>query len=148
MEVILLKDVRNVGRKDEIKTVADGFAANFLLPQNLAAPATPEKIAAIEKAKVVQVAGIVAQETELDENLRALARQKIEISARATPTGGLFKSMTTADIARALKEQKNAAIPQSAILIAEPIKTTGDHTVALQSRNVKVEIIFSVVPIS
>src|SRR5579863_6832043 len=98
MKVILLKDVRNVGRKDEVKTVADGFAANFLLPQNLAIAATSDKVAALEKTKETQAAELLKQEAELDERIRALSGQKIEITARATEKGGLFKALSASDI--------------------------------------------------
>lgn len=144
MKIILLKDIRNVGRKDEVKEVANGFASNFLLPQNFAVVATPEKVRALEKIKEAQSQKIAAQEAVLDDQIRSLMNQKIEIAVRTTPKGGLFKSITAADIACAIKEQKKAEIPESTIILSEPIKTIGEHTVKLQSKNTRAEMIFSV----
>src|SRR5205823_10339404 len=69
----------------------------------------------------------------------ALPISKITISVRATPKGGLFKSIGTGEIARAIKDQKDIDIPEEAVL-SEPIKTTGEHAAQLQSKNARATI--------
>ncbi len=148
MKIILLKDVRNVGRKDEVKNVADGYAANFLFPQNLAVAASEEKLAALEKNKAAREAAVAAEETALDEKIRSLAGAKIEIAVRATPKGGLFKSVTESDVLRALREQKNVELPEEALRLSGPIKTIGEHTIGILGKNAKGEITCALVPAS
>ena len=139
MRVIFLKDVRGVGQHGDIKNVADGYAGNFLFPQKLAEPATAEKIATLEQEKKSKEAALQKEAEEVEGKVRGLANKTIALSARATPKGGLFKSITGADIARAIKEQHEVVIPESAVHIAEPIKTVGEHIVALQSKTNKID---------
>ena len=143
MKVILLKEVRNVGRKNDIKEVADGYANNFLLAQNLAVRATEQGIADIEKSKAARDAAEAAREQALDTAVRSLDGKKIELTARATPKGGLFKSITAQDIVRYIKEQLGTEVPVSAIVL-EPIKTTGDHTAEVRSSNAKTAVTVSI----
>lgn len=146
MKVIFLKDVRGVGNHGDIKNVTDGYAGNFLFPQKLAEPATAEKIAKLEQEKKDRVAALHKEAEELEGRVQALSGKTIKLSIRATDKGGLFKSITAKDILRAIQEQHKIEIPESAVHIAEPIKTTGEHVVALQSKTHKVD--FGVVIIS
>jgi large subunit ribosomal protein L9 len=146
MKVILLKDVRKVGRKDEVRNVADGYATNFLLPQNLAVAATTERIAALEKNQAASEAAHAHAKAAIAENIRALTGRRIEIAVRATPKGGLFKSVTIADIGRILHGHAGADIPDSCVLLETPIKTLGEHRVALGSPGAAGEIILALVP--
>lgn len=135
MKVILLKDVRRIGSAHEIKDVSEGYAYNYLLPQKLAEIATPEKIAAQEALKAEHDAKIKEEETQLDTKIDSLRGKEIRIQAKATEKGGLFKSIAQKDIARAIREQHSLEIPESAIDAADHFKTTGAHTVQLQSKN-------------
>jgi len=140
MKVIFLADVKRVGIKNEIKEVADGYALNFLFPHKFAEQATPERIAHIEGARAALEAERHAADEQLGITVRSLADARLEIAARATEKGGLFKSVGTAEIMRALKAQKNADIPESAIMLASPLKTTGEHPVELQHKNAKASL--------
>jgi len=146
MKIILLKDVRKVGHKDEIKNVADGYATNFLLPQNLAVAASPEKVAEIEKKQAATSAEKAQEEVALESAVRSLAGQKISVSARATPKGGLFKAITVSDIAKAVREQTQITLPERVIALEAPIKTTGEHEVALLSAKTGATMILVVTP--
>ncbi len=126
MKVILLKDVPKVGRAGEVKEVAEGFAQNLLFPQRKAERATPEKIAALQKAHA-------KKESDELEKLRTQfeALKKIDsltISIKATTEGALFESVTATKIAAALRE-KGLALPESAFKVTQPIKKVGNYPV-------------------
>ena len=139
MKVIFLKEVRGVGHKHEVKNVADGYAGNFLFPQGLAEPATKEKVARLEQTKKEHKAALQKEAEELENKIQTLRGKIVSITARATEKGGLFKSVTAGDIARALKEQHGVEVPES-VIHSEPIKTTGEHVATLQSKTQKVDI--------
>lgn len=148
MRIILLKDVRKVGRKDEVKDVADGYAINFLLPRNLAVTATPDRLAAFEKKQAAVAQAHAVAEAAIDGNIRSLEGRRIALSLRATPKGGLFKSVTTSDIISSIREQANAEIPEDAVVLEEPIKTTGEHRIRLRSNHASAELMLVITPVS
>lgn len=145
MKVIFLKDVRGVGQHGDIKNVADGYAGNFLFPQKLAEPATEEKVKKLETTKQEREAELQKQEEALDTNIKALRGKVVKISARATEKGGLFKSITLQDIVRAIKNEHGIEIPESSVVLPQPIKTTGEHIVTLQNKTQKTDIGVAVV---
>lgn len=137
MKVIFLKDVRRVGRAGEIKEVADGYAANFLFPSKSAEPATPDKIAQIEKQKQTAREAARKQEEILDNKVASLAGKKVTIAVRATPKGGLFKTVAAKDIAKAILGEHALQIPEESIMVSEPIKTVGEHSIHVVAKNKK-----------
>lgn len=140
MKVIMLKDVRGVGRHMEVKDVADGYAINFLIKQKLAEPATEAKIADLAKIKAAADAAHKKEEEILDKKVLSLKGKTITLSVRATEKGGLFKSVTEKDIAKAILGQHALQMPEDSIVLANPIKTTGEHGFTLKSKNVTVEM--------
>jgi large subunit ribosomal protein L9 len=145
MKVILLKDVRGVGHHGEVKNVADGYALNYLFPHKFAEPATEDKVKKLEENKAAHEAEVAKAEEELGAKIVALREKKIVLSARATEKGGLFKAIDSKDIVRGIKAEHALDIPEAAIVIKEPIKTVGDHEVALQSKSQKVHLTVTVV---
>ena len=138
MKIVFLKDVEGSGRIGEIKNVADGYARNFLLPKGLAAPATPE---AIRKAEARAAAEAKRQE-QLDEVARSLAERMVGITVtmvvKAGSKGRLFGSVTQADIAEEVGKQLGQEIDRHQVLLAEPIKETGEYEIPIQlTRNVR-----------
>ena len=138
MKVILLADVKGVGRKNEVKNVADGYATNMLFPRKLAESATEEKLQKLRDAQGQKEAQKKAEEEAFDRMVDSLRGARIEVSARATPQGGLFKSVGPKEIAQAVRLQKSLEIPEKAIDV-EPIHKIGEHTVKLHSANKKSE---------
>ena len=144
MKIILLKNVGGVGQQGTIKEVSDGYAFNFLIPRGLGEAATPEKIAqmeAVQKSQEAQKQGELKKLAVLIENLSGA---RVEVSIRATEKGGLFKSITAADIASTIQKERSVHIPAEAILLSAPIKTTGEHTIVLEGGGVRKEFSFIV----
>jgi len=146
MKVILLKDVRAVGQHGEVKNVADGYATNFLFPQKLAEQATEEKVKQYEAHKQAHEAELAQHEAALASQVLQLKGKEIVISARATEKGGLFKAIAAKDVLAAIKAEHGVILPESALHFPEHIKTVGEHTALLSSKNQKVELIVSIVP--
>jgi large subunit ribosomal protein L9 len=132
MKVILLKDVRGVGRRHEVKNVADGYAVNFLFPHKAAEPATEEKLKHIQKEKDAALAQAQALQAQLQKKLDMLRGARVIISSRATEKGGLFKAVSTKDIAKAILAQHSLEIPEAHIIVGEPVRTTGEHAIQLK----------------
>lgn len=131
MHVILLQDVGGVGKRYEIKNVSDGHAFNFLIPRGLAEQATPEKLASHEKRMKESIALREKEEDAMRSKVEGLRGASIQLSARATERGGLFKTIGAKEIAAALREQKNIALPTDSIKPLEPIKAIGDHIIKI-----------------
>lgn len=130
MKVILLKDVKNLGKKGESKEVADGFARNFLFPQKMAELATE---AARQKNQLAMEKNIQAQEEALkkiQELAENLAGSEIVIQAKEKE-GKLFGAISKKKIIKEL-EKKGAFIEEKAILMDETIKETGDYEVKVE----------------
>lgn len=136
MKVILLKDVRGVGQHGEVKDVRDGYAVNCLFPHKWAEPATEEKLKAAEAQAAARAAEVAKAEEQLTNKIKSLHGKELKISARATEKGGLFKSVSAADVAKAIRAEHSLEIPESVIEIP-PIKTLGEHGVVLNSKNTK-----------
>ncbi len=146
MKVILLKDVRGVGQHGEIKNVADGYAFNHLFPRKLAEPATEEKIKQVEAQRQQVEAARAQEEEQLTKKIQSLRGKKITLKIRATEKGGLFKSVTQKDIAKAILGEHSLEIPESAIAVPDHMKSVGEHPVVLSSKTVKVELIVGILP--
>lgn len=138
MKIILLMDVPKVGKRHEIKEVADGFARNVLLPSKKAILATPEKEAEIKRQQI-QKAQSLAQEdrifSELAEQIQTSGG--LVISAKAGPSGHLFASIKIEDVIIAAKD-KGFALKKEWLNIPESIKSVGKHLIELK-RGGKIE---------
>ncbi len=145
MRVILLKDIRGVGHHHEIKTVADGYAVNFLFPQKLAEPATEEKMKKLEMQKAAHEAELKKAADLLDHTISQLRGKRVVLSARATEKGGLFKTIAAKDVARAILSEHSLEMPEGAISFPESIKTVGEHVALLSGSAQKAELQITIV---
>lgn len=145
MKIILLKDVAKVGQRGTIKEVADGYALNFLIARGLAIQATPEKVAALEAAQKREGETREKVHAALVKDVQSLEGARIEITARATEKGGLFKSITTTDVARAIQDQKGIKIPEELIDLPKPIKQIGETKIVFAVTDAKATMTFAVV---
>jgi large subunit ribosomal protein L9 len=131
MQVILLEKVVNLGGLGDVVKVKDGFARNFLLPQGKARRATPENLAEFEKKRAelerAQSAALVAAQ----EKAAKLEGLMVQITQKAGVDGRLFGSVTNFDIVEALKAQ-GFEVERAMIRLPQgPLKTVGDHSVAV-----------------
>lgn len=131
MKVVLKQDIPKIGRKGEIKEVADGHALNFLIPQGLAEAATQKAVAESEKV----VAEMKKQKEAMAENIEAailkLKEARVVISAKAQEDGSLFGSVKADDIEVAFSKALGEQFYKEFIVLDEPIKTTGEHEVSI-----------------
>lgn len=132
MKVILTKDVKKLGKKGEVVNVADGYARNFLLPQGFAEEATDSKV---KKLKQKQKAKAKRKQRELEEAQQKAAQLKdkvVTIKTKAGEKGKLFGSVTTKDIAKAVKKQFGLDVDKRKIELDDPIKALGRHRVGIK----------------
>ena len=129
MKVILLTDIKGVGKKDEIINAADGHARNFLFPKKLAIEATKENVAKLDAQK----AGIERKRQKEVEDALALKKELenkiIKISVKKGENGKLFGSVTNKEIAEELLRQEGLQIDRKRIVLDEAIKTIGTKQV-------------------
>lgn len=129
MKIILLNDVAKVGRKFEVKEVADGFALNSLIPQKKAIFASPSAIKDLEHKKKAQVAEEKVQHDLLMKNVNHLKEARLTIKAKANEKGHLFSGINKEALSKIIKDETKLDIPVSVIQLDKPLKETGDHTV-------------------
>jgi len=131
MQVILLEKVVNLGGLGDVVRVKDGFARNFLLPQGKAKRATPENLAEFEKKRAELEKNQADALTTAQEKGAKLDGLMIQITQKAGVDGRLFGSVTTFDIVEALKAQ-GFEVERSMIRLPQgPLKTVGDHSIAV-----------------
>jgi large subunit ribosomal protein L9 len=131
MEIILRETVDNLGKRGEIVKVADGYARNYLLPRKLALPATDGNKKHVERERKI-MEGREAEEKGQAEGIAArLSAIDIVIVRRVGDTDQLYGSVTSADIADFLKS-KGFEIDRRKLILPEPIKAIGEHTVPLK----------------
>jgi large subunit ribosomal protein L9 len=132
MEVLLLKDVEQLGEAGEIKRVANGYARNFLIPRGLAVIATSGAVKQVE----LQLESEARREAkELDEAqalAQALDGRTVTFQARAGESDRLYGSITNANIADALSEQAEQEVDRRKIEMEEPLKELGTHAVTIR----------------
>jgi large subunit ribosomal protein L9 len=132
MEVLLLKNVDQLGKAGDVKRVADGYARNFLFPRQLAVVATP---GAIRQAKLHREAEAARQAKALSD-AQALAQRldglTVTFQARAGETDRLYGSITNVNIAEALEKQIGEEVDRRKIDLEEPLKELGTHAVTIR----------------
>lgn len=129
MDVLLLQDVATVGKKNDLLTVGNGFALNYLLPRRLAIVATP-----IVRRLYAEAIKRRLEEKEQERALQAgaaaaLAGKSLTFVKKATKTGKLYAALSERAISEACKEQLNLDFPPEGISIPSPIKALGTFTV-------------------
>lgn len=126
MKVLLLKDVYKLGRAGDVKRVADGYGRNFLIPQGFAVLATPGALKQVEKIRQQASEKRAVLNTEMSAVAEKLAALSISFGAKAGETGKLYGSITTQDLADAIKEKAGIEIKRQQIDM-QPLRTLGEH---------------------
>ena len=125
MKVILLQDVKGVGKKDEIVNASDGYARNFLFPKKLAMEATPGALKGIEKMRKAEADREAERRAQASATAEGLRGKVINMTVKTGAQGRLYGSITSAEIAAELKKQHNVDIDKRDIK-CENIRTVGD----------------------
>jgi len=144
MKVILKQDVGGVGRKYEIKNVADGYANNFLIPRKLAEYASPEAIKKSEAQKSASLVDIEIREKLAEKQMEILKDIKISLNKKANDKGHLFEKIHPKEITEALESQAKIKIEPEYLKIEEPIKEKGEHKISVEIGKNKGEFILVV----
>lgn len=145
MEVILREDIEKLGSRGQMVNVAPGFARNFLLPKRLAVAATDANKKIVEQERQAALRREAKEASEASELAKLLAPVEITIAQKAGENDQLFGSVTSADIVARLEEQK-FHIDKKKIVLHDPIKQLGEHTVTIRlHREVSVDIKVNVV---
>ena len=132
MKVILLEDVKSLGKKGEICDISDGYARNFIIPKKKGVEATPENLNNL-KLKNANDARIAQENLDHARALAAqLADSKVEMKVRVGEGGKLFGAISSKEIAAAVQEQAGLELDKKKIVLNEPIKTLGDHNVKVK----------------
>ena len=133
MKIILLEDVPKLGVTGDIVNVKPGYANNYLIRFKKALPGTKENLERAEEIRLEQ-AKINAENKAAGEALAELINETVvEIPAKAGAEGKLFGSVTTKDIAQALKEQKDINIDKRKVILSEPIRSLGEQEVRVRT---------------
>jgi len=130
MKVILLKDIKGLGKTDEVKEVAEGYARNFLFPQNLAVIATETVLRTIQAKQKIKLEKEKKQKKQAEELINKLKGLKIEIRVKSDEKGTLFAAIGEKQINEELKK-RGYNFKNNQIKIKEPIKKIGDYEIGI-----------------
>ena len=125
MKVILLEDIKGVGKKDEIINASDGYARNFLFPKKKAAPANNENMAKLKAkndSKAYKKEMDIKDAKELAEKIKSIS---LKIKVKAGENGKIFGGVTAKEIAEGLKNEHSIDIDKKKIMLSETIKNVG-----------------------
>lgn len=132
MQVILLKDVKGLGKAGEVKKVSDGYARNMLFPRQLAMEATPANMKILEK-KRAQIEAQRAIDKQVAEDIKAKIESKtVKVVSKAGENGRLFGAITSKDIADAIQKEFLVELDKKKIDLDAPIKQVGLTEVTLK----------------
>ena len=130
MKVILRADVGTLGHKGDVVDVADGYARNYLVPRGLALRATDGAMAQAEAMRRSRAVKDVRERAAAEEVARRLVPEVVRIAARTGAGGRLFGSVTTSDIAEAVRAQTGIELDRRRLHLEEPIREVGTHRVS------------------
>lgn len=145
MKVILLQDIKGVGRKDEIINANDGYARNYLFPKNLAKEATKDNLLKLQEKKT---SILNKKNLEIERNkytAEKINKMVLSLKVKAGANGKTFGGITSKEISEELKKQQDIEIDKKKIILKEPIKSVGRFSVEIRfgdnvTANLKVDI--------
>lgn len=129
MKVILLEDIKGVGKKDQVINSSDGYARNFLFPKKLAVEANAENMSKLKDKNNSNAYKKSLEKEEAQNIAKKLEGISLKISVKTGENGKIFGSITSKEIADSLKEQYKIEIDKKKIDLKEPIKTLGNFKV-------------------
>lgn len=127
MKVVLLKDVKGQGKKDDVVNVSDGYARNFLFPKGLAVEAGAQIMNEIKNRESSRLHKIELEKAAANEIKSKLENVVVKITGKAGGDGRLYGSVTSSEIADELEKQHAITVDRRKIVIANPVKAVGTY---------------------
>lgn len=146
MRVILLKDVKSVGKKGDIVEVADGYGRNFLIPRNLGMAASEDTVKVVQERLEQDRRKNEAAHARAEALAKKLEGLTLKFDLPATSSGKLYASLKEEEILAKLKKEEPRLPPETKLLTLDPIKQAGEHELAvgiLDGVKTKVKIIIN-----
>ena len=132
MKVILLEDVKSLGKKGEIVNVSDGYARNAIIPKKLGVEATPKNLNDLKLQKQHE-AKVAQQQYEAAVELgKVVESQKVVVKAKCGEGGRMFGTVSTKEIAAAAKEQTKLELDKKKMQLSDPIKALGTYEIPVK----------------
>jgi large subunit ribosomal protein L9 len=135
MQVILIQDVDNLGGKNELVTVKNGYARNFLIPQKFAVEASPSNMKQLEEKLKVKAKKEAAMLAEINKVIDVLKSSPVKVGAKTGTSGKIFGAVTSLQITRAIRDQKGYEIDRKRITIVDDVKELGTYKATIDFGN-------------
>lgn len=132
MIVILNKDIKGTGKAGDVVKVSDGYARNMLIPKGWATEATEGNVRSLEKQKALAAEKKAEEKAAAQAQAEKIKELSVTIKTKAGDGGKIFGSITSKDIAEALKDQHKITVDKKKIQLANPVKMTGEMEVAIK----------------
>jgi large subunit ribosomal protein L9 len=146
MDIILIKDVDNLGGKNELVKVRNGYARNFLIPRGMAVEANPSNRKQLDERLKVAAKKEAAMLAEVNSVIAKLQEGPLQVGAKTGTSGKIFGSVTSLQISRAIRDQKGYEIDRKRISINEDVKELGSYKASIDFGNGKqAEVAFDVI---
>jgi len=135
MQVILIQDVDNLGAATELVSVKNGYARNYLIPQKFAIEASPTNLKNLEEKQKVKAKKEAAMLAEINKVISVLKESPVRVGAKTGTSGKIFGSVTSLQIARAIRDQKGYEIDRKRISIVDDVKELGTYKASIDFGN-------------
>ncbi len=146
MQVILIQDVNNLGGAHELVTVKDGYGRNYLIPQKLAVEANSSNLKKMQERQKQLAKKEEKLLAEINSVVSVLQESPLKIGAKTGTSGKIFGSVTSVQIARAIREQKGYEIDRRRITIVDDVKELGSYKAKIDfGKGHETEVEFEVV---
>ena len=132
MKIVLLRDVKALGKKGTVVEVSEGYARNFLLPKKLGAPATADNLNTLKLQKANEERVAAAELAEAKDIAAKIEAGSVTVAIKGGENGKTYGSVSTKEIADAAKKQLGLDIDKKRIVLAEPLKTFGTHEAVIK----------------
>lgn len=144
MKVLLLQNVKGIGKKDEIVEVADGYAQNALFPKKLAKQATAQIVNDHKQKTQSRAEKTLKEQTEIIEALQAVDGETVTIVQKSSDKGHLYKAITAKEIITQTKKELGLSVDESVFTSTISIKSVGDHKIELAQYGTKAVLLLKV----
>ena len=135
MQVILVQDVDNLGGANELVSVKNGYARNYLIPQKFAVEANPSNLRQLEEKQKVKAKKEAAMLAEINKVIAVLKESPVKVTAKTGTSGKIFGSVTSLQISRAIRDQKGYEIDRKRIHITDDVKELGTYKASVDFGN-------------